>query len=77
MSKFNIGDNVIVDNPIGSYNEKFKGMKGTVKNIYRLNGIPTIGGTGLFLLGPCLLKLEFNTIPNTYTFSINEVSLAE
>ena len=31
VKQFDIGDKVIVDNPFGSFHEKFRGMKGRVK----------------------------------------------
>lgn len=76
MKKFNIGDKVVVDNPIGSYNEKFKGMKGKIIDIYRFSDIPILY-TGVIFSGFCTLKLEFDTISDTSVFSVHEVSPIE
>lgn len=72
MKKFNIGDKVIVDNPFGSYHEKFRGMKGKIKYISNHDGV----SNNIVFMETVIL--EFDTNPNMYfEFSINEVSLTE
>ena len=72
MKQFDIGDKVIVDNPFGSFHEKFRGMKGRVKYTSNNDKLPS----GIEFIKTVIL--EFNTNKNMcFEFSVDEVSMIE
>ena len=72
MKQFDIGDKVIVDNPFGSFHEKFIGMKGKVKYISNSDNLHS----DIEFIKTVILEFETNK-NMCFEFSVDEVSLVE